>query len=123
MLDESGPALEYVSYVLINDPQGNFKNYRIDKSSGYTEKQTNIDRIYVYAQSIEDLASKGESLGLKYLVSNEQKGYFHQYVDTLYDNEEKYPFLKKVFDSNDHGFTKLKVKVFEIDYEKFKTKT
>lgn len=121
MLDDSGPALEYVSYVLINDPQGNFRNYRIDKSSGYVEKQTNVDRIYIYAKSIDDLVSRGESLDLKYLVSNKQKGYFHQYVDTIYDNEEKYPFLKKVFDSNDYGFKKLKVKIFEIDYKKFRT--
>ena len=119
MLDDSGPALEYVSYMMINDPEGNFKNYRMDKSSEYLKKQTNVDRIYIYAQSIEDLVSKGESFNLKYLVSNKQKGYFHQYVDTIYDDEEKYPFLKKVFDSNDYGFTKLKVKIFEIDYEKF----
>ena len=68
MLDDSGSALEYVSYVMINDPQGNFKNYRTDKSPEYLKKQTPVDRIYIYAQSVEDLVSKGESFDLKYLV-------------------------------------------------------
>ena len=31
----------------------------------------------------------------------------------------QYPYLKKIFDSDEFGFKKLKIKVFEINYEKF----
>ena len=41
------------------------------------------------------------------------------YLNKIFDNEENYPFLKKIVDSRDLGLTQLKVKVFEIDYEKF----
>ena len=34
-------------------------------------------------------------------------------------NYNQYTYLKKVFDSDEFGFKKLKIKVFEINYEKF----
>jgi hypothetical protein len=43
--------------------------------------------------------------------------YHNQYpVDSL---QASVPYLKKIFDSDKFGFKKLKIKVFEIDYEKF----
>lgn len=36
----------------------------------------------------------------------------------IYVNENNYPFLNKVFDSEDEGYIKLRVKVFEIDHNK-----
>jgi hypothetical protein len=119
ILDDSGPALEYVSYVLVNDPPGNFRHYKISQNELQEFDKNQLDRIYIYAESIEDLVSKGKSYGLKYIISNENKGYFHQYVDELYYNENQHPYLKKIFDSNESGFTKLKIKVFEINYSKF----
>jgi hypothetical protein len=43
-------------------------------------------------------------------------------VDEIYYDENQYPYLKKIFDSNEKSFTKLKLKVFEIDYNKFSQK-
>lgn len=34
----------------------------------------------------------------------------------IYFNEEKYPFLKKVFDSDSNNYIKYRVKIFEVDY-------
>ena len=56
---------------------------------------------------------------LKYVISNEKPGVLHPITDKLYDNYEQYPFLKKIFDSDEQGFQKLKIKVFEINYETF----
>jgi len=42
-----------------------------------------------------------------------------QYLDEIYENEDKFPYLTKVFDTENEGFEKLKAKVFEIDYKKF----
>ena len=36
----------------------------------------------------------------------------------IYFNEEKYPFLKKVFDSDSDDYLKYRVKIFEVDYSK-----
>jgi len=36
----------------------------------------------------------------------------------IYFNEEKYPFLKKVFDSDFNDYQKYRVKIFEVNYNK-----
>lgn len=41
-----------------------------------------------------------------------------KYIQDIYYNEDKYPFLIKKFDSTDFDL-KYNVKIFEIDYEKF----
>ena len=63
--------------------------------------------------------TKGEAYDLKYIITNKEKNDFHGFIDDIYHQEEKYPYLKKIFDSSNQGFEKLKIKVFEIDYKKF----
>lgn len=122
VLDDNGPAFEYISYVLVNEPHGNFKEKNIADSNIYSSKiNPNFKRSYIYAESIENLLDVGSTENLRYIVSNENEGFFHKYVDEIYSNEEKYPYLIKIFDSNDYGFEKLKIKIFEIDYKKFGT--
>jgi len=41
-----------------------------------------------------------------------------QFLIEIYKNENKYNFLKKIYDSNDEGFN-YKLKIFEIDYKLF----
>ena len=50
---------------------------------------------------------------------NDVSEIFYPYLDEIYENEEKFPYLTKVFDTEQEGFEKLKVKVFEINYKKF----
>ena len=122
VLDGNGPAFDYVSYVLVNEPHGNFKEKNPTDPNIYSSKiNPNFKRSYIYAESIENLLDVGSTENLRYIVSNENEGFFHKYVDKIYSNEEKYPYLIKIFDSNDYGFEKLKIKIFEIDYKKFGT--
>jgi hypothetical protein len=120
-LNDAGSALDYVNYLLIDTPPGNFKNYKINLNM-YSElrgEENNFERIFIYGESLNEIISNGEKFGLRYLISNENEGYFHPFVDDVYANEKQYPYLIKVFDSHENGFEKLKLKVFEIDYEKF----
>ena len=55
VLDGNGPAFEYVSYVLVNEPHGNFKEYSIvDPNRHSSEINPNFQRSYIYAESIEN---------------------------------------------------------------------
>ena len=117
LLDESGPALDYVSYTQIADSTI-FKNYKTESTKN-TSSTTTLQRSYLYAESMRELISVGEKYHLKYVISNQNKGFFHPYVDEVYSHEEQYPYLHKIFDSDEKGFKKLKVKVFEIDYSSF----
>jgi hypothetical protein len=70
-------------------------------------------------KSIEDALQNGREYGLSYLVvdnlnrSNNPSG-----LDDVFFNEEKYPFLTKVFDSKEQGF-EYQVKIFKINYDMF----
>jgi 4-amino-4-deoxy-L-arabinose transferase-like glycosyltransferase len=121
VLDGNGPAFEYVSYALVNEPHGNFKDQNvIDPNRYYSEINPNFQRSYIYAESIENLLTIGSDHNLRYIVSNENAGFFHKYVNEIYSNEEKYPYLTKIFDSNEQRMKFIKIKIFEIDYEQFR---
>ena len=64
----------------------------------------------------------------KYILFGENKGLTHLVLDgsnarppvlnDIFYNEEKYPYLIKIYDSLEHGY-KYHMKIFEIDYQLF----
>lgn len=72
-----------------------------------------------YGNTIEELIRDSEKVGLRYVAVTPEGSYFFSYFKDLYENNEKYPYLKKIFDSSEHEYKKFKVKAFEIDYKKF----
>jgi len=121
-LREFGGSLDYMKFQYVLSSPESFKNCKVefnkelcnyDKDNGY------LQRITITGNSVEEIVNKGENYDLKYIISNKQRNDFHGFIDDIYSNEEKYPYLTKIFDSTKEGFEKLKIKVFEIDYEKF----
>lgn len=80
--------------------------------------------------SVTIIQTKGFDSLEKYIRSSEDKGLTHLVVDDsknrppflndVFDHEEKYPYLIKIFDSSDYGY-KYHVKIFKIDYKKFES--
>jgi hypothetical protein len=118
-LRDYGGSTDYTTdVVLVHD--NNFRDFKIDYWIDKTErKKYEFREIGVYGESIEDLILNGEGSDLKYLISNNKKTFYYSFVDDVYHNEKNFPYLIKVFDSEEYGYQKLKIKVFEIDYEKF----
>ncbi len=118
-LRDFGGSTDYAAYFdLVHNKD--FRNIKIDYlfNKDETEKY-GFREIGVYGESIEDLILNGEGSNLKYIISNNQKTFYYPFVDDVYHNEKNFPYLIKVFDSDEYGYQKLKIKVFEIDYEKF----
>ena len=98
----------------------NFQDFKISSWADGTERNKfAYQETGVSASNIEDLVLKGESLNLNYLISNQHTTFYYPYIDQVYHNEKQYPYLIKIFDSSEYGYEKLKIKVFEINYEKF----
>ena len=118
-LRDFGGGTDYITdIVLIHN--NDFRDFKIDYWIDKTErKKYEFREIGVYGESIEDLISNGEDLDLKYLISYSHDTFYYPFVDNVYHNEENFPYLVKIFDSEKHGYQKLKLKVFEIDYKKF----
>jgi hypothetical protein len=83
----------------------------------------NEQKILLISQysTIEELLVDGKDQGLTHLVidqSQKQDNLRKQFLIEIYKNENKYNFLKKIYDSNDDGFN-YKLKIFEINYNLF----
>lgn len=109
-------SLDYVQYLIIYN---SFNDYKIDSNILDRDDIKLKDTSGPKGRTIEEFITNGENYNLKYIISNEIEGYVHPITDKLYHNHVQYPYLKKIFDSNEYGFQKLKIKVFEIDYEQF----
>ena len=81
--------------------------------------QTKISRISVHGIDMGELLENGEKVGLTHVMATSQQMSFFDFVNQLYFEEEKYPFLIKVYDSKDFDHKHFHVKVLEIDYLKY----
>ena len=124
---DAGNTLQGLTYVNITNPLGIFKNFELkDQDSStyamaFNKKNINLIPVTLYAKSLEDFIDVSYEYGLKYISINKDgvEDVFYPYLDEIYENEKKFPYLVKVFDTEHEEFEKLKAKVFEIDYKEF----
>ena len=125
-----GDSIRLLTYTQLYDSPNLFKEFKTSTYDFVVGGQSNIfahgmERIVLYAESLDELIQIGKEYDLKYIVINENaktdKIIRYPYLTNLYDEGEKYPFLTKVLDSKEIGFKKFKVKVFEINYDVFIT--
>jgi len=67
--------------------------------------------------SLKDFIDKNRKKGLEHLVVDGKKDRAI-FLNDIFINDKKYPYLTKVFDSIDFGFS-YHVKMYKIEYEKF----
>ncbi len=67
--------------------------------------------------TLEDFLNFAQKEKLEFLIVDNNKNRSN-FIKSIFENEEKYPFLEKEFDSNDLDF-KYKVKIFRINYDQF----
>ena len=124
---DAGDTLQGLNYVHATNPLGVFKNYKIhnnistDFMEEFNSENRNLKPIQLYAKSLEDFIEVSYEYELNYISINKNgvSDVFYPYLDEIYENEEEFSYLTKVFDTEQEGFEKLKVKVFEINYEIF----
>jgi len=110
---------EYLNYQILISSTKNFGEYNV--TNGINEFKTSdkkLDSIFITGNSLKELVSNGKQYDLKYLIAYENDNVFHEFLDDLYVNENKYPYLTMIFDSNAEDFEKIKVKIFKINYNK-----
>ena len=124
---DAGDTLQGLNYVHATNPLGVFKNYKIhnnismDFMEEFNSENRNVKPIQLYAKSLEDFIEVSYEYELNYISINKNgvSNVFYPYLDEIYESEEEFSYLTKVFDTEQEGFEKLKVKVFEINYEVF----
>ena len=116
-------VIDYLSYVnLTSDDNVDFKKIKaLREKDPYPDlyKPGSVVQVYVSGKTVEELVANGEARGLKYIGILEAGSYFYPFLNDIYYNEENYPYMKKIFDSEEMNYEEFKIKVFEIDYKKF----
>ena len=85
------------------------------KSEDYIKKRF-VNFHYDKINSLQEMLVEGKKIGMTHLVIDEKEGRA-VYLKEIFNNEEKYPYLIKEFDSKTMGY-EYHLKVFKIDYEK-----
>ena len=67
--------------------------------------------------SLQEFVEQNRSNGLDHIVVDDRP-YRQSFLKDVFNNDEKYPFLIKEFDSKDFGFN-YRLKIYKIDYDKF----
>ena len=67
--------------------------------------------------SLNEFIDYGKNEGLSHIVADENENR-PQFLKDVFHNEEKFPYLIKVYDSSEQGYD-YHLKIFRIDYEKF----
>jgi hypothetical protein len=121
---DTGDTLQGLRNVKLSNPPGAFKNAIVGEDIDFLhDSGQKLVSISIYATTMDDFIKTSKEYDLKYISFN-QNGLgdfepWYPYLADVYENENKYRFLKKVFDTNEAGYTKFHAKVFEIDYKKF----
>ena len=119
---DSGDTLQGLVNVKLSNPPGVFKNAIVNQDINLLhDSGQKLVAVGIYATAMDDFIKTSEEYDLKYISINKNGLGGHEvwypYLIDLYENEQKYKFLKKVFDSSEEGYEKFYVKVFEIDYK------
>ena len=116
----------YFKHPMVYSQPDMFKSIKItedwDKTKPFFSYPDVADnRLMIYGESMDELVSNSEKFGLTHIMSTKEGNSFFSFVDELYENENKYPYLTKVFDAEKEDYEKLRIKVFRIDFDVFKS--
>jgi hypothetical protein len=119
---DAGNALRGISFAELSEfnMKLNLNEQNYPSSSIPITKDIKI--ISISGTSLDDFILNSEKENLKYIAINQDgvTEIWYPFLSDIYYNEQQYSYLKKIIDTNELGFTKFKVKVFEIDYDKFR---
>ena len=113
---------DYLAYVNLTSDDNDFKTFKSPRGNNpYPDlyEPGKVVWLSVNGKTIEELITNGETRELKYIGILEKGSYFFPFLNDLYYNEEKYPYMEKIFDSDEMDYKEFKIKAFEIDYKKF----
>jgi len=116
-------TLDYLAYVsLTSDDNIDLKEFKSPRGKDpYPDlyEPGKVVWLSVNGKTVDELITNGEAKGLNYIAILKKGSYFFPFLNDLYHNEERYPYMGKIFDSDEMGYKEFKIKAFEINYKKF----
>jgi hypothetical protein len=119
---DAGNALRGISFVELSESNMKLNLIEQRHPSSPVPITEDITIISIFGVSLDDFILNSEKENLKYIAINQDgvTEVWYPFLSDIYYNDQGYSYLKKIVDTNELGFIKFKVKVFEIDYDKFR---
>jgi len=129
--DRNKEALQFSFYI--ND---NFDKVTFYFQSGYTQyaslekldkfpipskefpKSVEIINPIICCNTINEFIEFGKSEGIKHIVVDNTSKKI-SFFDDVFDHEQKYPYLKKIYDTKENGYEYYHAKIFVINFDDF----
>ena len=120
---DAGNALRGITFVELSEFNTKLNLIEQNYPSSNESITKDIEIISISGVSLNDFILNGEKENLKYIAINQDgvTEIWYPFLSDIYYNDQQYSYLNKIVDTNELGFIKFKVKVFEIDYDKFRT--
>ena len=115
-------VIDYLAYVSLTSGDNDFKSFKSPRGKNpYPDlyEPGKVVWLSVNGKNMKELIINGELRELKYIGILEKGSYFFPFLNDLYHNEEEYPYMEKIFDSDEMNYKEFKIKAFEINYQKF----
>ena len=107
-----GDAYNEISHNVDNAKMG----IRYEKGNIYNEQISLV--VSPFPLDVEkNLLQIASSLKIDYIIIDAEEDNRYPIFREIFYNEQKYPFLEKIFDSYDEGYQKYHVKIFKIKSE------
>ena len=119
---DAGNALRGISFAELSEFNMKLNLIEQNYPSSSIPITKDIKIINISGASLNDFILNGEKENLRYIAINQDGAteIWYPFLSDIYYNEQQYGYLKKIVDTNELGFIKFKVKVFEINYDKFR---
>ena len=114
VINDYHPEVKYVHNKI--DVISNLGTFPILSSE--IEQKVKLIETHGY-DSLNEFIDYGKNEGLTHIVADENEKR-PQFLKDVFKNEEKFPYLTKIYDSVEQGYD-YHLKIFRIDYEKFES--
>mgnify|MGYP000250538034 CR=1 FL=1 len=114
VINDYHPEVKYVHNKI--DVISNLGTFPILSSE--IEQKVKLIETHGY-DSLNEFIDYGKNEGLTHIVADENEKR-PQFLKDVFKNEEKFPYLTKIYDSIEQGYD-YHLKIFRIDYEKFES--
>ncbi len=109
------PESRYFKTAEIEHKWPNISNLEVS-DSGHVSRE--INRIFAEDfKTLNELLIESKKIGITHLIVD-GKDSRPDFLNSIYQNDENYPFLERIYDSTEHGL-EYHVKIYLINYEHF----
>jgi len=119
---DAGNALRGLNFMKLSDYDPKLNSIEQNNQNSLKHVDGEIKVISIFGTTLNDFVLNGEKENLRYIAINQDgvTEIWYPFLSDIYENEQQYDYLTNIVDTNELGFKKFKVKVFEIDYNKFR---